>query len=202
MCLVPKIINPIKEKDFRSISILHLLSKEYKKVILHQLNDCIEKSTVYNSTQSGFRKGHSTQTLLLKFRDDIQKAPNRNERTMSVMIYNSKAFNTIDHEYLIRKLVTLNFSNSSIKIILSYLTNRKQYAQVNDKQSTRLPIYFGVPQCSILAPVLFNIYVAKLSTYIESNSIQHADDTNIYKRSSKANIIPTIVHSKMKFLNS
>ena len=121
---------------------------------------------------------------------------------MSVMIDNSKAFDTIDHEYLIRKLVSLNFSNSSIKIILSYLTNRKQYVQVNDKQSTRLPIYFGVSQGSILGPVLFNIYVAKLSTCIESNSIQHADDTNIYKRSSKANIIPTIVHSKMKFLNS
>ena len=121
---------------------------------------------------------------------------------MSVMIYNSKAFDNIDHEYLIRKLVTLNFSNSSIKVIMSYLTNRKQYVQLNDKQSTRLPIYFGVPQGSILGPVLFNIYVAKLSTCIESNSIQHADDTNIYKRSSKANIIPTIVHSKMKLLNS
>ena len=111
---------------------------------------------------------------------------------MSVMIDYSKAFDTIDHESLIRKLVSLNFSNSSIKIILSYLTNRKQYVQLNDKQSTRLPIYFGVPQGSILGPVLFNIYVAKLSTCIASNSIQYADGTNIYKSSSRANTIPTI----------
>ena len=108
---------------------------------------------------------------------------------MSVMIDYSKASDTIDHETLIRKLVSLNFSNSSIKIMLSYLTNRKQYVQVNDKQSTRLPIYFRVPQGSILGPVLFNIYVAKLSTCIDSNSTQHADDTNIYKSSSKANAI-------------
>ena len=186
MRTVPKVDNPIKEKDFRPISILSVLSKVYEKVILHQL-DYIEKSSVYNSKR--FRKGHSTQTLLLKFRDNIQKALNRNEITMSVTTDYSKASDTIDHETLIRKLVSLNFSNSSIKIILSYLTNRKQYVQVNDKQSTRLPIYFRVPQGSILGPVLFNIYVAKLSTCIDSNSIQYADDTNIYKSSSKANAI-------------
>ena len=62
MCPVPKIDNLIKEKDFRLISILPVLSKVYEKVILHQLNDYIEKSSVYNSSKSGFRKGHSTQT--------------------------------------------------------------------------------------------------------------------------------------------
>ena len=86
VCPVPKIINPIKEKDFKHISIFPVLSQVYEKVILHQRNDYIEKSSVYNSTQSGFHKCHSTQTLPLKFRDHIQKAPNRNEITMSVMM--------------------------------------------------------------------------------------------------------------------
>ena len=72
----------------------------------------------------------------------------------------SKAFNTIDHEFLFRKLVSLNFSSSSIKIILSYLTNQKQYLQVNDKQSTWLPICLGVPQHSILDLVLLNYQYA------------------------------------------
>ena len=111
---------------------------------------------------------------------------------MSIVIDNSKAFDIIGHEFLIRKLISLNFSNSSIKIILSYLINLKQHVQVNDKQCTRLPIYFGVPQGSVLVPVLFNIYVPKLSASIESNSIRYADETNIYKSSSKANTIPTI----------
>ena len=106
------------------------------------------------------------------------------------MIDYSKAFvDTIDHDFLIKKLVSLNFRNSSIKIALSYLTNRKQHVLVNDKQSIRLPIYFGVPQGRILGPVLFNIYVAKLSTCIESNSIQYADETNTYKSSSWANTV-------------
>ena len=79
-----------------------------------------------------------------------------------------------------------------MKVILSHLTNRKQYVQVNNKQSTRLPMYFRVSQGSVFGPVLFNIYVAKLSTCVESNSIQYADDTNTYKSSSKVYRIPTI----------
>ena len=114
-----KIDNPIKEKDFRPISILPVLSKIYENVILKQLSEYIERTSIYNSTQSGFCKGHSTQTLLLKFRDDIQKALNKNEITMSVLIAYSKAFDTIEHEMLIKKLVNFNFSNSSIKSILA-----------------------------------------------------------------------------------
>ena len=93
---VPKIDNPINKKDFRSISILLVLSKIYQKVILKQLPDFIERTSIYNSTQSDFRKGHSTQTILLKFRDDIQKALHKNEITMSVVFIDySKAFDTI-----------------------------------------------------------------------------------------------------------
>ena len=87
----------------------------------------VERTSIYNSTESGFQKGHSSQTILLNFRDDIQKALNKNEITMSVFIGYSRAFDTIHLETLIKKLANLNFSNSSVKIILSYLSNRQQY---------------------------------------------------------------------------
>ena len=111
---------------------------------------------------------------------------------MSILIDYSKAFDTIEHETLIKKLVSLNFSNSAIKIILSYLTNRQQFVQVNDEQSSCRPIYFGVPHGSILGPVLFNIYVATLPSCVQTNSIQYADDTSLYKSSSPTNIQSTI----------
>ena len=70
VCPVPKVDNPINEKDFRRISVLPVLSKIHEKVILKQLSGFIERTSIYNSTQSGFRKGHSIQTILLKFRDE------------------------------------------------------------------------------------------------------------------------------------
>ena len=111
---------------------------------------------------------------------------------MSVFIGYSKAFDTIQHETLIKKLANLNFSNSSIKIIFSYLSNRQQYVQLDDKKSSYRPIYFGVPQGSILGPVLFNIYVSSLSSCLKSNSIQYADDTSLYLSDSIKNIQSTI----------
>ena len=76
--LIPKIDNPVTVKEFQPTSILLVLSKVYEKVILRQLLNYIENCAVYNPTQSGFRKGHSTKTLLLKFRNDIRKALNWN----------------------------------------------------------------------------------------------------------------------------
>ena len=98
VCPIPKIDNPVTVKDFRPISILPVLSKVYEKVILSQLLSYIERSAVYNPTQSGFRKGHSTTTLLPKFRSGIRKALNGNEITISILNYYSKAFGTINHK--------------------------------------------------------------------------------------------------------
>ena len=111
---------------------------------------------------------------------------------MSVFIDYSKAFDTIQHEALIKKSANLNFSNSSIKIILSYLSNRQQYTQLDDKKSSYRPIYFGVPQGSILDPVLFNIYVSSLPSCLKSNSIQYAGDTSLYLSNFIRNIHSTI----------
>ena len=180
VCPIPKTKHPTKLKDFRPVSILPLLSKVYEKVILKQLLNYVE-TKIYNNTQSGFRKGHSTATLLLKLRDDIRKAMNANEITLAVLIDYSKAFDTLDHAILLKKLSTLGFDKKSVKIIMNYLTNRRQFVQIEDKCSDMLPIYFGVPQGSILGPILFNLYVAELPEKIKSESIQYADDTTVYK---------------------
>ena len=192
ICPVPKIDNPTKPKDYRPISILPVLSKVYEKVILGQLINHINAENIYNNTQSGFRKGHSTTSLLLKFRDDIQSAMNKHEITLSVLIDYSKAFDTLNHELLLKKLVEFNFSNSSIKILMSYLTNRHQFVQVEDRSSKKLPVHFGVPQGSILGPILFNLYVAELPNCIKAKSIQYADDTTLYESSKETNIISLI----------
>ena len=91
-------------------------------------------------------------------------------------------------ETLLKKLANLKFSNSSIKIILSYLSNTQQYVQLDDKKSSYRPIYFRVPQSSIFGPILFNIYISSLPSCLKSNSIQYADDTSLHLSNSIRNI--------------
>ena len=105
---------------------------------------------------------------------------NRSEVTLSVLIDYSKAFDTIDHRILLEKLQNMNFVKN-IKIICSYLIERYQYVQIEDKKSSLLPMFFGVPQGSILGPVLFNLYVAELADRTYSKTIHYANDTTLYQ---------------------
>ena len=191
ICPIPKVDNPANNKDYRPISVLPVLSKVYERVILSQLLDFINQQRILKITQSGYRKGHSCITLLLKLRNDIQKAMNRTEITLSVFADYSKAFDTVDYQVLIEKLHNLNFSKSSLLLILDYLSERKQYVQIDDKLSPHNNVHFGVPQGSILGPVLFNIYVCNMAENAESSCLQFADDTTFYKHSKVNKISQT-----------
>ena len=106
---------------------------------------------------------------------------NRTEVTLSVLIDYSKAFDAIDHLILLKKLQNINFTKKTIKIICNYLIERYQYVQVEDKRSTLLPMFFGVPQGSLLDPVLFNLHVTEFADRTYSTTIQYADNTNLYR---------------------
>ena len=124
VCPIPKADNPTSIKDYRLISVLSVLSKLYERIILNQLCSFIETQRLYNINQSGFRKEHSTNTLLLKLRDDIRTAMNRSTVTLSILIDYSKAFNTMYHCISLEKLQNMNFAKYTIKIICSYLIER------------------------------------------------------------------------------
>ena len=141
-----------------------------------------DKHEVYQSTQSGYRKGHSCITVLLKLRDDIQCALNSSEVAIALFADYSKAFNTIRYDILLKKLNVLRFSSSFIHLINSYLTDRYQFVQIEDKKSALAQVTCGIPQGSILRPILFNLYVTDISTFTSSMCLQFADDTTLYKR--------------------
>ena len=201
VCPIPRVDQPTLVKDFRPISVLPILSKVYERVILKQLCNFIEKESLYTTTQSDFRKGHSTTTILLKIRDDIKRAMNKSEVTLAILIDYSKAFDTIDQNILLEKLLKFNLSPQAIEIIFSYISHRKQYVQVDDTSSEISNMYFGIPQGSILGPVLFNFYVANLSETLCSTSAQYTDDTTIYD-SCKNSEIKSCAQNLEKDLNN
>ena len=144
----------------------------------------ISHHKLFNCSICGYRKGHSTTTsnVFLRFRDSIIHAMKRSELTLALFADFSKAFDTVDHgNYkILEKLHNMNFSNTFLKWILSYFRGRRQYVQVNDKQSESICVNFGVPQGSILGPVLFNLYVNDLGDMYDCSTLQHADDTTLY----------------------
>ena len=177
---VPKVNNPSSPSDFRPISVLPVSSKVYKRVVLQQLVFHIENLILYKSTQHGFRKSHSTTSCLMKMKNDIINAMNKGEITTSVFADYSKAFDTIDFKRLLRKLTNLNIDKSFLHWMTNYLSDRQHYVQIDNKKSSMLTVGFGVPQGSILGPVIFNLYVSDLSEQVKySKTLQYVDDTKI-----------------------
>ena len=181
-------------KDYRPVSILPVLSKVYEKLVLQQLAVFIERESVYDQYQSGYRKNHST-ALLLKPHDDIKKAIKSSEVTIAILTDYSKAFDTIDFSILIKEMDTLNFSKRFLYWIFNYLTDRRHFVQIDSRISNILITNLGVPQGSIriLGPILFNLCVADMTNILsESQCIQYVDDSTIYKscKAKKSQNVP------------
>ena len=179
---IPKVDDRKGNNDYRPISILPVLSKIYEKLALCQMAEFLTGNAVLHPNISAYRKGHSTTTAMLALRDDILTAMKKGEVTIAVMADFSKAFDTVAYQTVLSKLHRLRFSKASLKLITSYLTDRRQYVQVDDRMSDEVSVTFGVPQGSILGPVLFNLYVNDLSDSLPNTVTchQYADDTTMY----------------------
>ena len=144
-------------KDYLPVSILPILSNIYKKNVLEQITNCIEKKLIDYHYQSGYRKNHSTATMLVKPRDDIKQAMKASEITLTLTDY-SKSFYTIDFSVLIKRCT---HSKRYFYWIFSYLTER-YFMQIDSIISNILCTNFDVPQGSIFGPVLFNLCVVDI----------------------------------------
>ena len=111
---------------------------------------------------SGFRKSYFTTTILLKLRDDILKSMNRDEITTAIFADYSKAFDIVNHSTILQNLINLGFDKVSVKPICSYLCERYPYVQINEESLSKKLIEFGVPQGSLLGPILFNLYLSDM----------------------------------------
>ena len=155
--------------NYRPISLLPLIFKIIEKLIHEQTSSFLSNNEILYNNQSGFRKNHLTDSCLTFLHDKILKGSDKGLMTGIIMIDLQKAFDTIDHDILLKKLSAIGFSNHTIGWFKSYLSNRLFRVNLGNCYSDLSNITCRVPQGSILGPLLFLIYVNDMLLAVKSN---------------------------------
>ena len=171
--------------NYRPISTLSTFAQIFEKLIYNQLINYIDKHEILYEYQFGFRKGHSTAQAISEITDNLKKTIDNNMYTCGVFLDLSKAFDTVNHSILLKKLEAYGIRGIALKWFSNYLKNRKQYVSLGDFESELQPIICGVPQGSTLGPLLFLIYINDLPNCSSLLKFKiFADDTNIFASDS------------------
>ncbi|MGB5557614.1 MAG: reverse transcriptase family protein, partial [Paracoccaceae bacterium] len=199
-------------KNYRPVSNLPFISKILEKVVLAQLQKHLSENDLLDARQSAYRKGHSTETAALSVLDGLLVSADEKRLSLVALLDLSAAFDTLDHSILLKRL-ELSFGVRGIVLdwFASYVHDRSQSVIVDGILSAPSPLIFGVPQGSVLGPVLFTLYSQPLSEVIEKHDCdfqKYADDTELSKSSavdefpSVQTDIKTCVDDVLSWMNS
>ncbi len=185
--------------NFRPISNLPFLSKILQKMVSDQLKSYLSLNSIYEKFQSGFKSCHSTESALLRVLNDIMLTTDSGQFTALVLLDLSSAFDLVNHDILISCLeACVGLQGTVLQWFRSYLTNRRYVVNIGHRFSSEMHLRSGVPQGSILGPVLFSLYMLPLGLILNKHGVSfhlYADDIQIYiplKRGNKHAIKPIL----------
>ena len=189
--------------NYRPISVLPAISKIMERILYNQIYNYLTTFGLLSNSQFGFRKSHSTATALLECTNEWYVNLDRKLFNLVVFIDLKKAFDTVDHQILFKKLQHYGIKGQAHSLLKSYLTNRSQKCQLNGFVSSEQPIKCGVPQGSILGPLLFLLYINDLPECLDNTRPRlFADDTNLTASGESLNDIEIAVNSDLENLRN
>ena len=206
-CFKSALVTPIHKKrcldhndlnNYRPVSNLCFIVKILEKFVLSQVSPYLNSHNYYNTCQSAYRPGHSTETALLNIVDDLFLSLNKGKISVLALLDFSSAFDTIDHPILVHRLHTdFGFTDTVLQWVSSYQTDRTHYVFLSNHCSAFAPVHSDVPQGSVLGPILFTMYMKPLSTIIDLHSIiHHSFSDDIQLQMSAPNYgVSELIHS-------
>ena len=204
---VAKVVSIFKKGDseiasnYRPISLLPIFSKIFEKLMHERIYSFLKEHKLIYPLQFGFRENHCIDHALISITEDIRSTVDNKRYGCGIFIDLQKAFDTVYHEILLKKLEHYGIRGDTLKWFCSDLSDRSQFVSINGHNSTKMEISCGVPQGSVLGPLLFLIYINDLPNV--SNKIKtylFADDTNIYLESEAISELVQIVNKELKLV--
>ena len=189
--------------NYRPISLLSDIEKIIEKLMYKRLSNFLDINNLIYSLQFGFRQKYSTTHTLINLTESIRQTLDEGSFGCDIFVDLQKAFDTVDHKILLHKLEFYGIRGVCNDWFQSYLSDLKQFVSINGYNSDLMPVIYGVPQGSVLGPLLFLIYINDLHKAIRYCKVHHfADDTNLFHTNTSVKNLNKLANHDMKQLNN